>query len=222
MRRGSVRVSEKMEQKKQLKQQELTKAVSELTERYQQTEAKFREQNAKSSENVLALCKVAHDAKVALGKHREFLTKFREVNGLTNKSTFSQFCTIGKNYERLTPHSAVLPSSWYALYRIAKLDDRTFSTAVENGTFHPLTSQREISELNGRKTTPQQRQDLHFIIDVVADDEFNVDHAKAFQMALITFLREQHSKWACVDPDIRRSKALDAALGKSSTLKDAA
>lgn len=218
----SVRSSEKSEQKKQLKRQELTETVHKFTERYQQTEAAFREQNAKNAESVLALCQVAHDAKIALGKHKEFLTQFRADNGLTNKSTFSQFCTIGKNYGRLSPHAAVLPSSWYALYRIARLDDTTFATAVTGGKFNPLISQREIKELNGKKTTPKQRQDFHVAIDLVADDEFNVARAAAFQMALIAFLREQHDKWSCVVPDIRRSKALDAALGQSSSLKNAA
>jgi hypothetical protein len=216
----SVRTPEqvgKSEQKTQLKKQELSLAVSQLTEQYQRTEAAFREQNVKSAETVLALCKVAHDAQVALGKHREFLTKFREDNRLTNKSTFSQFCTIGKNHERLTPLAAALPSSWYALYRIAKLDDAAFGTAVENSKFHPLISQREIKELSGKKSTPKGP-DLHVVIDLVADDAFSVIQAAAFQKALIAFLREQHTQWSCVDPDIRRSKALEAALGESPVL----
>ena len=222
MRSKSVQSSEKSEQKKQLKQQELSQAVSEFTERYQQTEAAFREQNAKSAENVLALCKVAHDAQVALGKYKTFLAKFREDNKLTNKSTFSQFCTIGKNYERLSPQAAVLPSSWYSLYRIAKLDNETFGNAVNAAKFNPLISQREIKELSGSKATPKRRDDYHVIIDIVADDAFNVAQAVAFQKALITFLRERHGKWSCVVDDIRRSKSLDAVLGESASERIAA
>ena len=220
MRNRSVRSSEKSEQKKQLKRQELTETVHKFTERYQQKKATFREQNAKNAESVLALCQVAHDAKVALGKHKEFLTQFRADNGLTNKSTFSQFCTIGKHYGRLSPHAAVLPSSWYAMYRIARLDDTTFANAVKDNKFHPLISQREVKELGDKTTKP--RKDFHIKIEIAADDEFNVDRAVAFQNALIAFLREQQGKWSCVDPDIRRSKALDAALAESSSLKKAA
>jgi hypothetical protein len=193
-----------------------------LTERYRTKEHDFLEQNAKSAESVIALCEVTHDAHVALSAHREYLKAFREQNKLTDKGTFSQHCTIGKNSERLLPHAKVLPSSWYALYLIARLDDVTFKSAVEGSRIHPLITQRDIKGLAGKVTAPKQREDFHIVIDLVSDDAFTVVEAQKFQFVLIEFLRVQHSKWNCVVPDIRRSKALDAALGKSSDLATAA
>jgi hypothetical protein len=145
---------------------------------------------------------------------------FRLKNGLENKSTYSQFKLIGERDARLRPHVESLPASWYTLYHLAKLDDKSFVRAVEGNKLTPWMTQREVKELNDKRTTT--RKDFHITIPLVADKAFTVEQAVAFNNALIAFLREQHSKWSCVDPDIRRSKALDAALGKSSTMKNAA
>jgi hypothetical protein len=194
-------------------------AVNRLSEEYQRAEAAFREQNGKTAECVLDLCKVVYDASSSLSY--EYLDMFRVKNGLQDKSTFSQFKTVGQQYPRLRPHAACLPASWYTLYHIARWDDASFTRAVEESRLHPMITQREIKELGPKKKTVS-RQDFHITIQIVPDEEFAVDEAVAFQDALIAFLRAQHGKWSCVDPDIRRSKALDAALETPSSQSKAA
>ncbi len=117
-----------------------------------------------------------------------------------------------------SPNGSPNPSLRQASRRIGHLPN--YVKVVKDNKFHPLISQREVKELGDKTTKP--RKDFHIKIEIAADDEFNVDRAVAFQNTLIAFLREQQGKWSCVDPDIRRSKALDAALGQSSSLKKAA
>jgi hypothetical protein len=202
------------------REKKLLEAVDKFTEDYQRTESAWRQQNGKTAECVLDLCKVVYDAASSLDVSREYLNMFRLKNGLESKSTFSQFKLIGQQDARLRPHAASLPASWYTLYHLAKLDDASFNRAVDGNALHPLMTQREVKELGVKQT--KTRKDFHLTIQIVADEAFAVAQAVAFNKALIAFLREQHGKWSCVDPDIRRSKALDAALSGSSTQKKAA
>lgn len=209
--------------KSQTKGQEMAEAVNRFTEAFQRTQTAYREQNSKTAECVLELGKIVYDAASSLDGVRgyAYLDLFRVQNGLQNASTFSQFKTIGQQYARLHPHTASLPASWYTLYHIAKWDDASFTQAVEEDRLHPLITQREVKELGPKKKT-EPRKDYHITVQLVADKAFTVDQAVAFNEALIAFLREQQGKWSCVDPDIRRSKALDAALSASSAQQKAA
>jgi hypothetical protein len=220
MRSRTIQSSQKSDTKTQLKKQELEQTVLRFSTEYQEKEAAYRLQNGETAKSVLELCKVVYDASSSLGKSKSYLKDFREKNGLGDKSTYSQFKTIGLNFARLNPHASVLPSSWYTLYKIAKLDDAQFAHAIESGKLRPFVTQREVRELSGKKTAPQ-RQDYHIKIDIVADSSFDVAHAVHFHSALVAFLRDQQKQWSCVDHDVTLSSALTDALAAVSEQKAA-
>jgi hypothetical protein len=144
----SVSKSGQSQGKRQQKKQDLEQTLQHYTSEFQSKQAAYEQQNGKTAEAVLELCKVVYDASSAL-KNKSYLKDFRDKNGLHDKGTFSQFKTIGANYARLSPHANRLPSSWYTLYKIAKLDGATFTSAMTNGQIHPLTTQRNVRELGG-------------------------------------------------------------------------
>src|SRR5688572_14661165 len=96
-----------------------TKTPSDYAKEFHQMEHAYRAANTKSAEAVLSLCKVVFDASAAFGQDEPQLDSFRREAKLRNKSTYSQFRTIGAHYDRLNEHAAQLPSSWFTLYRIA-------------------------------------------------------------------------------------------------------
>jgi hypothetical protein len=175
----SVSKSGQSQGKRQQKQQELEQTLQHYTSEFQSKQAAYEQQNGKTAEAVLELCKVVHEASSAL-KTKSYLKDFRDKNGLHDKGTFSQFKTIGQHYARLSPHATRLPSSWYSLYKIAKLDEPTFNSAIASGQIHPLTTQRSIRELGGStKPVPKNvSATLRYVIELAEKDveritEFN-------------------------------------------------
>jgi hypothetical protein len=175
----SVSKSGQSQGKRQMKQQELEQTLQHYTSEFQSKQAAYEQQNGKTAEAVLELCKVVHEASSAL-KNKSYLKDFRDRNGLHDKGTFSQFKTIGQHYARLSPHATRLPSSWYSLYKIAKLDEPTFNLAIASGQIHPLTTQRSIRELGGStKPVPKNvSATLRYVIELAEEDveritEFN-------------------------------------------------
>jgi hypothetical protein len=175
----SVSKSGQSQGKRQMKQQEVERTLQHYTSEFQSKQAAYEQQNGKTAAAVLDLCKVVFDASSAL-KNKSYLKDFRDKNGLHDKGTFSQFKTIGQHYERLSPHATRLPSSWYSLYKIAKLDEPTFNSAIASGQIHPFTTQRSIRELGGSaKPVPKNASaTLRYVIELAEKDveritEFN-------------------------------------------------
>ena len=152
-------MSIKSETQKRMSKTQLENTVQHYTKEYQEQQNNYRSQNGKTAAAVLDLCKVVFEASVAL-KNKNALKSFKEQNKLKDKGTFSQYRTIGEHYDRLSPHASSLPSSWYTLYRIAKLDANTRDSAIANGKLHAFTTQREVRELSGAATAPRPKSEV--------------------------------------------------------------
>jgi len=173
----SVSKSGQSQGKRQQKQQELEQTLQHYTSEFQSKHSVYEQQNGKTAEAVLDLCKVVFDASSAL-KNKSYLKDFRDKNGLHDKGTFSQFKTIGANHARLSPHANRLPSSWYTLYKIAKLDGATFTAAITSGQLHPLVTQRNVRELAGTANPAPKRKGNATLRYVIELGETDMDRVK--------------------------------------------
>jgi hypothetical protein len=174
-----------------------------FTDEFRVKEASFINANTKSAESVLALCKVVADAWGKFVQLDAYIKKFRKETKLTNKSTFSQHRTIGLNYERLVGLVQHLPSSWYAIYQIARLNDDTLNQAIATGKIHPRMKQREVAALLGR--SDGQKTAVHLSagrksifegrpflqIEFPSTAPLVAAEVEAFQAALTAFVRTQ-------------------------------
>lgn len=167
----------------------------------------------------MELCKVVYDASPTL-KHKSAMKEFREQNKLQDKGTFSQYRTIGQHYNRLNPHASSLPSSWYSLYKIARLAPAAFTAAVANQTIHPFVTQRDIRELSGTKKAPQSKKSdtLSYVIEL---GETDAERVKESDDEVEIFAKELVAEFGFAF-NAQRSAALKTMLKQSPALKSAA
>jgi len=171
--------------------QKLDKALAEYTTKYQESESAFRRNNSTSARAVLALCKVVYDAAEALGGYENYLARFRAANKLENKSTFSQFKTIGAQHDRLIRHVNALPSSWFTLYHIARMTNDDFENGLRTKALHPLVTQQEVIQLQPRATAKTRPPKGFLRVDFPSLTGVTATGVVAFQTAFETFLRSQ-------------------------------
>lgn len=210
-------MSSQTETKKRTSKQELEQSVQHYTNEYQEKQENYRSQNGKTAAAVLDLCQVVFEASTAL-TNKKALKSFKEQNKLQDKGTFSQYRTIGQHYDRLRPHASSLPSSWYTLYRIAKLDPESFASAIGSGKLHAFTTQRDVRELSGTTTPRLKKSDpLCYIVELTETD---ANRVQQFDAAMKEFALKLVAQKFVVTID--KSEALEKMLTASSSLKTAA
>jgi hypothetical protein len=157
------------------------------------------------------------EASTAL-KNKTALKSFKEQNKLQDKGTFSQYRTIGEHYDFLRPHASSLPSSWYTLYKIAKLDAKTRDSAIADGTLDAFSTQRDVRELSGAATAPRPKSEvLRYSVELTDTDLARV---KEFDAALTEIALKFAKSGVAVTID--KSKALKTMLASPASMKPAA
>lgn len=190
---------------------QLEAAVAAYARQFEEKQEAFLEQNGKTAQSVLELCRVVHAASCQLSDYPEKLKDFRKRTKLTKNSTFSQHMTIGKNYDTLSPHAPKLPASWYALYRIARLDDDVLEKALADGKIHPSVTQGQLNALAGRVS--KKRVELRFLA-IFAPDDASSDVLFQIQEQVFQLLKSYEGKGfsACGSKKWRQATRLHETL----------
>lgn len=105
-----------------------------------------------SVDATLDYAQFVYDTAISYQDDRDVMKRFRTLIGMTDKTKFSQFRTIGQHADALRTIRDTLPSGFSSLYQVAQVlneptwTDKTLSLSDLSG-LHPHLSHREMRTL---------------------------------------------------------------------------